>query len=311
MISVVLATYNGKDYLVQQLESLAKQTRPADEVIIMDDASKDATVSIARDFIGDNSLSNWRVIANDENVGYCMNFYRALDEAKGDYIFFCDQDDVWDAEKIEVTITEMEKRPELLMLSTRYRLINAKGEVDASLTVPHFSDRFDGSIEKVTVEKLIGHSYIRGCSLCIKKAIKEQVKHIELKDLLGHDWLVSMLAALKGGAAILNTPLMGYRCHENNASFSKNPVRRLEKRISGLEQSVEGHEYVLSLCPDAANQKSIENFIKFEKKRMAFLKSRNILKFLGLLPNIKQYSRYYNGKGFKVWLGDFVYAYKR
>lgn len=311
MISVVLATYNGNKYILPQLESLAKQTRQADELIIMDDESQDSTVSIALDFIQNHELSNWRVITNRKNVGYCENFYLGLDEAKGDYIFFCDQDDVWDADKIEVTIAEMEKHPELLMLSTRYRLINANGEEDPSLTVPHFSNKFDGSMEKVTVEKLIGHSYIRGCSLCIKKEIKEQVKHIELKDLLGHDWLVSMLAALKDGAAILNKPLMSYRCHANNASFSKKPIRRIEKRISGLEQSIEGHEYILSLCSDFAQRESIEKFIRFEKKRIAFLKSRNIFILFGLLPYLKQYSRYYNGNGFKVWLGDFVYAYKR
>ena len=310
MISIVLATYNGMRYLPQQLESLAVQTMPADEVIICDDCSTDETVGLCLDFIERNSLSGWRVITNGENVGYCRNFYRALEAAHGDYIFFCDQDDVWYSEKIETTIAEMQKRPEILMLSTRYRLINGAGEEDATLTVPHFSAKFDGSIDNVTVESLIGHSYIRGCSLCMKKELKERVKPIELKDLLGHDWQIAMLAALDGGAAILNKPLMGYRCHESNASFSEKPVRRIEKRIAGLKQSLEGHKYILSLCGDKNLSDSISRFIEFERRRLTFLEGKNPFVFLRLLFDIKQYSRYYAGNGIKVWIGDFVYAYK-
>lgn len=311
MISIVLATYNGMRYLPQQLESLAAQTLKADEVIISDDCSTDETVGLCLDFIEKNSLSGWKVMANTENVGYCRNFYRGLEAAQGDYIFFCDQDDIWDAEKIAVTVAEMQKDPLISVLSTRYRLINAEGRQDSSLTVPHFTAKHDGTLERVTVESLIGHSYIRGCSLCMKKELKALIKPIELKDLLGHDWQIAMLAALDGGAAILNTQLMSYRCHDSNASFSEKPVRRLEKRIAGLRQSVEGHEYIRSLCRNEEQKTSMEKFIRFEKRRLAFLKDKNAFKFVRLLFDIKQYSRYYAGGGVKVWLGDFVYAYKK
>lgn len=311
MISIVLATYNGMRYLTEQLESIASQTLPADEVIISDDCSTDETVGLCLDFIEKNSLSGWKVIENSENVGYCRNFYRGLEYAQGDYIFFCDQDDIWDNEKIAVMVGELEKNPQLTVLSSRYRLIDGEGKEDASLSVPHYTALFDGSIEAVTAESLIGHSYIRGCSLCMKKELKERIKPMELKDLLGHDWQIAMLSAIDSAAAVLNVALMSYRCHDSNASFSEKPVRRIEKRIAGLKQSIEGHKYVLSFCKNDFERKSICKFMDFEKRRLAFLESKNPFKLLRLFFDLKQYSRYYAGGGLKVWLGDFVYAYKK
>lgn len=311
MISIVLALYNGSKYIIEQLESIRLQTVKADEVIICDDCSTDNSVALCRDFIKRNALLGWSVIENNENVGYCRNFYRALSRSHGDYIFFCDQDDVWDTGKIEVMVRFLEKNKRFLGLACNYRLINAKGQEDPSLSAPHHIPRFDGTLDEITPERLIGHSYIRGCALCIRKEIKELVRPIELKDLLGHDWQVVMLCALKGKAAILNTALMSYRCHDNNASFSLTPSRLIQKRISGLTQSIEGHSYILSHCTNATLKEGITNFIKFEKKRLKFLHTGNPLTFISLAFYLKEYRRYYHKDALRVYLGDLVYKIKK
>lgn len=310
MISVVIATYNGAKYLLEQLESIASQTLEPDEVIISDDCSTDETVRLCREFIAERGFGSWRVLEHSDNVGYCLNFYRALEETKGDYIFFCDQDDVWDKEKISVMVDTMKGNPDIKVLSCRYRLIDARGIKDEGLTVPHFSNCSDNTIEYISAESLIGHSFVRGCSFCVKRELISKVKTMELKDLLGHDWQIAILASLEKGMAVLNRPLMSYRCHDSNASFSSNPVRRLQKRINGLEQSVEGHKYILIFVKDELLRKDIHRFIKFEEKRLKFLSGKNIFRFLSLVFSLREYNRYYNGGGIKVWLGDFVYAYR-
>lgn len=68
-ISVVMTTYNGKKYLLEQLESLRNQTLKIDEVIIMDDCSKDETPELIRKYIIDNNLSGWKLIENQTNQG--------------------------------------------------------------------------------------------------------------------------------------------------------------------------------------------------------------------------------------------------
>jgi glycosyltransferase involved in cell wall biosynthesis len=94
-----MATFNGESYLAAQLESIVGQTRPPDEIIIVDDGSTDGTVAVAERF---RPLANLRIEVNSVRLGPIKNFERAAKLATGDLIFFCDQDDVWMPEKIAV-----------------------------------------------------------------------------------------------------------------------------------------------------------------------------------------------------------------
>lgn len=89
--SVVLATYQGEEFIGEQLDSILAQIGPNDEIVISDDASTDETLGIVRRRNDPRIL----IIVNNERVGYVMNFQRALDRARGQYIFFSDQDDIW------------------------------------------------------------------------------------------------------------------------------------------------------------------------------------------------------------------------
>lgn len=314
MISVALAAYNGEKYIEQQLESLRVQTLPPDEVVICDDGSSDRTVALCRAFIARHALDGWRVEENGGNLGYCRNFYGAIEKTSGDIVFLCDQDDVWDADKLAVMTRVLKEHPQVRLLAARYRLIDADGKPAQGVSVPHYAEKFDGSLKPVTADSLIGHSYIRGCSMCFRRELKPLLRPLELRSLLGHDWQLAMLAALTGGALMLNTPLMSYRCHGENASFSSDPTkreRRLEKRLAGLRESVEGHEALLPLVSDRRLARRIQTFIRFERRRIAFLQTRSLPRFLALFFFLRQYRRYYAGGGVRVWLGDFVYAYKK
>ena len=94
-----MTTYNGQTFLQRQLESIAAQSRPPDEVIIADDASQDATLGILRDFA---KVAPFRieVVERHSNLGYTKNFYDTLSRSTGDIIFFSDQDDRWASNKI-------------------------------------------------------------------------------------------------------------------------------------------------------------------------------------------------------------------
>jgi glycosyltransferase involved in cell wall biosynthesis len=92
--SVVMTTYNGEKYLQRQLESIAQQSSQPLELIVRDDASKDATVEILRKF---QSTVAFEVVVqvNEKNVGFRENFMEAIRQARGEIIAFCDQDDIW------------------------------------------------------------------------------------------------------------------------------------------------------------------------------------------------------------------------
>ena len=83
-ISVVMATYNGEQYIAEQLESILGQTRPVDEVIIHDDCSTDGTAEIVKNFLlCHHPEGDWQFRVNRENLGYGTNFVQALFEATG------------------------------------------------------------------------------------------------------------------------------------------------------------------------------------------------------------------------------------
>ncbi len=86
--SVVMATYNGEKYIIEQLDTIRLQTITPDEVIICDDCSTDTTVRLVVEYIEQYGLQNsWKIIQNDFNLGYAGNFHKAADMAQGEFIF--------------------------------------------------------------------------------------------------------------------------------------------------------------------------------------------------------------------------------
>ena len=314
MISVVMACHNGTAYIEKQLLSVAAQTRLPDEVIICDDCSDDGTAELCENFIKEHKLSGWQVYKNAHNMGFCLNFFGAMEKAKGDIVFLCDQDDIWLPEKIEKMAAEMEKDKEILCLACRYDIIDKNDNLLPRSSVRYAEFKEQDKFTDITVNSLIGCSWIRGFSMCYSSALKPYLKPLELKDLLAHDWLINITAAGAGKARFINTVLTNYRSHGNNASLSAGRSRR--RRIDGLSQSVAAHEYVLGL--DLKNltlkdKKSLSRQIRFEKKRLAAIKNKNIFIWAFLVTSLSRYRRYYKGfaSGIRVWLGDLAYILRK
>src|SRR5687767_2208480 len=102
LVSVIMCTYQGAAYLTEQLQSLEQQTYSSLEIICSDNISTDGTADILKEWC-DNS-SNRTFISFVER-GLNKNFFQALNYATGDYVIFCDQDDIWLPEKIEKLVS--------------------------------------------------------------------------------------------------------------------------------------------------------------------------------------------------------------
>src|ERR1700712_5400324 len=98
LISIVLCTYNGEDFLKEQLQSLLNQSWTNLEIIVSDDHSTDKTIDILNEY---NNHPSFRLFMQKENLGPIKNVEFALRQATGPYIAFCDQDDIWKPGKIE------------------------------------------------------------------------------------------------------------------------------------------------------------------------------------------------------------------
>lgn len=97
-VSIVMCTYNGEQFLREQLDSILAQTYPIHELIIQDDCSTDHTADIVREYARQYPFIRFH--ANISNLGFNRNFQDALSKAEGDYIAIADQDDIWYEEKI-------------------------------------------------------------------------------------------------------------------------------------------------------------------------------------------------------------------
>jgi glycosyltransferase involved in cell wall biosynthesis len=111
MISVALCTYNGEKFLGEQLESIASQTLPPDELVVCDDCSKDATLEILKDFKGQVSFPVY-IHLNETNLASTKNFEKAIGLCRGEIIALCDQDDIWKPEKLERLTQTLKANPE-------------------------------------------------------------------------------------------------------------------------------------------------------------------------------------------------------
>lgn len=317
MISVCIAAYNGSRFIEKQLNSILKQSRSVDEVIICDDCSSDSTVEICRRFIKENALENWCVYENEKNVGYCLNFYGAIEKAKGDIIFLSDQDDEWYENKVEVMCRVLEQNDNIKVLSSRYDVIDTDSNVIENSGITYLGDTFDGSLTEVSVDSLIGCSFVRGFATSFKSEIKQFLKPIDVKSLLAHDWFINIIGAIKGKSMIINSKLCAYRYHTTNVSLSSMKRNTFlgdrQKRIDGLKESVEAHSYLLSdiFTLREKTKKDIGKMISLEKKRLKFLQNKNPILWLSLLMFLNCYKRYYKSfkGGIRVWVGDFCYAY--
>ena len=121
-LSVALASYNGAEFIGQQLRSIAEQTRPPDELVVADDGSTDTTIRIVEEF---SRTAAFRVVidAHGLRLGFNENFARAIGQCTGDVVALSDQDDVWLPGKLGTCLTEFAD-PSVMGVAHGIRLVD-------------------------------------------------------------------------------------------------------------------------------------------------------------------------------------------
>ena len=123
MVNILISTYNGEKYIIEQLESIEKQIYQEYHVYIRDDGSSDDTVSIIRKYIEKNNLKDKYSIFAEKNIGFSRSFQKLLEVTpKGDYWAFCDQDDYWYPEKLQNAVKGMNQKDNSMRLMYNSRI---------------------------------------------------------------------------------------------------------------------------------------------------------------------------------------------
>ena len=217
-VSVVVATYNGAEFLARQLESILAQTRAPSEIIVSDDGSSDSTLDIARKFQNATPRKGgptWKILSRKKPLGVAGNFSSALAEATGAFIAFADQDDIWEVNKLESLIPHFDDARALLVHSDAL-LIDAKEHEMGSLmralrvTVRERTALRGGR----ALDALLRRNLVTGATMVIRRSLLETA--LPIPEGWIHDEWLALVAALQGGVFFDQRQLVRYRQHGAN-----------------------------------------------------------------------------------------------
>ena len=219
-ISVVMTTYNGEKYIIEQLDSIAKQSLFPDEVCIFDDCSTDNTVKIIASYIKNNCLENFKLFVNEKNLGWKKNFIHGISHVTGDYIFTADQDDIWMFDKIEKMVKIIDANENINLLACNYELLNMRNK-------KNLEQRQLRSMQNTKLIQFVKlgydfHIVMRpGCTYCFRKTFSKKILS-NWTEGFAHDRLLWLGALITKSLYIYDEPLIKFRRHSGNATgFSK------------------------------------------------------------------------------------------
>ena len=219
MNSVCIPTYNGQKFIRMQLESKLKQLSEDDEIIISDDSSNDGTVEVIKSF-NDNRI---KLLEHNDFHSPIYNLENALKQAKGDYVFLSDQDDVWMDNKIQVCRSYLEEND---------LVIHDADVIDGESRILHKSFFELNHTREGKLYNLLKNGYL-GCCMCFRKSLLEVVlpfpKHLPMHDIYIGNYAAFNHYKIK----FIGERLIHYRRHGNNASItSEKSNRNIFSRLS-------------------------------------------------------------------------------
>lgn len=217
-LSVALCTYQGARFIDEQLDSIAAQSRPPDELVVCDDGSIDDTIARVRAFAERAPFPVRLHEAAGEPLGPADNFARAMTAAHGDIVVLCDQDDVWEPNRLATTAEALDRRPSAVALFSDATLIDessqALGETlwealgIAGRTARAFTT--GSRVERVRI--LCAGNVVTGATLAVRAPAL--MTALPVADGWLHDYWLAIVLAAQADVVMWPEPLCRYRIHD-------------------------------------------------------------------------------------------------
>lgn len=216
-VAILMSTYKPTTFLDKQINSLANQT-----------VVNNITLYIRNDGFDDNYvldvINKWKQkikiqYYRGKRLGPARSFWNLMMNSKihADYYLFCDQDDVWDRDKVEKSINRLKKGYWLSF--TNCRTIDSNGKVlKIEKRNPDYS-----------LKNILPCGITQGCSMCFNNVLRNYIVSSEINCIPMHDYIVMLYAVLNGKVSYISEPLFSYRVHRNNVvAKNKNIISRLK-----------------------------------------------------------------------------------
>ena len=287
-VNILMSTYNGQQFLAEQIRSIQEQSYSDWTLFIRDDGSSDNTKEILKDF--EHQDSRIHIIDSDksDNLGVIKSFHKLVNHDRADYYFFSDQDDVWLPNKLELSLKEAQNYlADLpLMVYMDLKVVNQDLEIMTESMVKSQSHHANTEL----VQELTENTVTGGVAM-INHALAEMWQ--ETDDILMHDWYLALLASAFGNLVFIDQPGELYRQHSDNVLGARTLSKRFKKWIRPhilfavywdlIKNSQKQARHLLQMPLSQSNRELIEAFVTIMDKPM--LERFRILRKYGLRKN--------------------------
>lgn len=319
-ISVAMCTYNGEKFIEKQLDSILDQTMKVDEIIICDDCSKDNTINIVKKY-KEKAEIKIKIISNKNNLGVTKNFMNAFKNCTGEIIFLCDQDDIWDKDKVKIIVDKFNENSQINMIGTDALLIDKDdNSMDKKLwdfvgykwSKDNLTNNYKFQLKK---------AILTGATAAARKSFIDKFM-IESKYVI-HDYWLSECASMTDSLYMMNVCLTNYRQHSNNVIGvkKKNKFKFIFRRFFKIKyyyssyktfynQYLELYDYLNDNNVEySKNNEYLKDCVYFWKIRsnLSHYKFKELLNYLKKFKNDNFYSRYSGRKQDIMFVLDIYY----
>jgi len=205
IVEVLLATYNGEKYLVEQLDSLLAQEGVGISLLVSDDGSNDRTLEILEQY--KTLFLEFRLLAGPRN-GPQANFFFLLSHSKGEFVALCDQDDIWNTNHLKNSLSR---------LTPNEASVTFSSVQEFSTEHPHKNRIWPKKIRLNRVENILFENPARGCTLVMNRQFIEIIINRLPRDSIMHDWWIALIGLSYECISAGTQPEIKYRIHSNNA----------------------------------------------------------------------------------------------
>lgn len=287
-VNILMSTYNGQQFLPDQIRSIQEQTYTDWTLYIRDDGSSDQTREIIQDFVKQDSRIHFIETEAGENIGVIKSFYRLINHEVADYYFFSDQDDVWLPDKLEVSLQKARTYPmdKPLMVYMDLKVVDQQLEVMTESMIR--SQSHHANIE--LVQELTENTVTGGVAM-INHRLAQMWRVTE--NILMHDWYLALLASAFGTLVYIDQPGELYRQHSDNVLGARTLSKRFKKWIRPhilfkvywdlIKNSQKQASHLLEMPLSKSNRELIEAFVSIMDKPM--LERYRTLRKYGLKKN--------------------------
>ena len=206
LVSIITPVYNGEQYLLAAIESGLAQTYQNFELLIVNDGSIDNSADIIKPFLKDSRV----IYIEQKNAGVAAARNAAIKQAKGKYIGFLDQDDLWLNNKLEVQVTALEQDESVALVHSRQDYIDLQGN--------KINFEWITGASGYCFEDMFKKNRIAVLTVLIRKAIIEEVGLFNEQLSGADDYEMWLRVTLKHPIQYIVEPLAFYRFHDNNVS---------------------------------------------------------------------------------------------